>query len=102
MLWFNSDSYESREEFELIGLMLGVAIFNSIIIGTYIYIGLLFPCLSMFIYVCTFFHQNQYIHDFIGLMLGAAIFNSIIIGTYMYNSYYHSYFLYLCLYGWSA
>jgi len=32
MLWFNSDSYESREEFELIGLMLGVAIFNSIII----------------------------------------------------------------------
>lgn len=31
-LWFNSDSYESSNEFELVGLLLGVAIYNSIII----------------------------------------------------------------------
>ena len=32
LLWFNSDSYESMGEFEMIGTLLGVAIFNSIII----------------------------------------------------------------------
>ena len=31
-LLYISDSYESMEEYELIGLMIGVAIFNSIII----------------------------------------------------------------------
>jgi hypothetical protein len=32
LLWFNSDSLESSQEFELVGLLLGVAIYNSIII----------------------------------------------------------------------
>jgi hypothetical protein len=32
LLWFNSDSYETSQEFELIGTLLGVAIYNSIII----------------------------------------------------------------------
>eukprot|EP00602_Paraphysomonas_sp_CaronLab_P008247 CAMPEP_0185019840 /NCGR_PEP_ID=MMETSP1103-20130426/2420_1 /TAXON_ID=36769 /ORGANISM="Paraphysomonas bandaiensis, Strain Caron Lab Isolate" /LENGTH=687 /DNA_ID=CAMNT_0027550361 /DNA_START=26 /DNA_END=2086 /DNA_ORIENTATION=+ len=32
LLWFNSDSFESETEFELIGILLGVAIYNSIII----------------------------------------------------------------------
>lgn len=32
LLWFNSDSLETGKEFELIGLLLGVAIYNSIII----------------------------------------------------------------------
>jgi hypothetical protein len=31
-LWFKADSYESTNEFELVGLLLGVAIYNSIII----------------------------------------------------------------------
>jgi hypothetical protein len=32
LLWFNSDSLESSQEFELVGLLMGVAIYNSIII----------------------------------------------------------------------
>ena len=32
LLWFNSDSFESDREFELIGKLLGIAIYNSIII----------------------------------------------------------------------
>ena len=32
LLWFNSDSFESESEFELIGILLGVAIYNSVII----------------------------------------------------------------------
>jgi len=31
-LWFNSDSFESNNEYELIGKLLGVAIYNSVII----------------------------------------------------------------------
>ena len=32
LLWFNSDSFESDSEFELIGILLGVAIYNAIIV----------------------------------------------------------------------
>jgi ubiquitin-protein ligase E3 A len=32
LLWFNSDSFESDVEFELIGILLGIAIYNSIIV----------------------------------------------------------------------
>lgn len=32
LLWFNSDSFESELEFELIGILLGVAIYNAIIV----------------------------------------------------------------------
>ena len=32
LLWFNSDSLESSMEFELIGILLGIAIYNSIIV----------------------------------------------------------------------
>jgi hypothetical protein len=32
LLWFNSDSFESDTEFELIGILLGIAIYNSIIV----------------------------------------------------------------------
>lgn len=32
LLWFNSDSFESEAEFELIGILLGIAIYNSIIV----------------------------------------------------------------------
>lgn len=32
LLWFNSDSYESSKEFELVGILLGIAIYNSVII----------------------------------------------------------------------
>ena len=32
MIWFNGDSLESREEFELIGLLLGIAIYNSTLV----------------------------------------------------------------------
>jgi hypothetical protein len=32
LLWFNPDSLESNQEFELIGILLGIAIYNSIII----------------------------------------------------------------------
>lgn len=28
-LWFNSDSLESQEEFELVGMLLGIAIYNG-------------------------------------------------------------------------
>eukprot|EP00903_Cladosiphon_okamuranus_P014085 g13092.t1 len=31
-LWFNSDSLESKEEFELVGMLLGIAIYNGIIL----------------------------------------------------------------------
>lgn len=31
-LWFNSDSLESNREFELVGILLGIAIYNSIIV----------------------------------------------------------------------
>ena len=31
-LWFNSDSLESAQEFELVGLLVGVAIYNSVIL----------------------------------------------------------------------
>lgn len=27
--WFNSDSLESQEEFELVGMLLGIAIYNG-------------------------------------------------------------------------
>ena len=32
LLWFNSDSLESSMEFELIGILLVIAIYNSIIV----------------------------------------------------------------------
>ena len=32
LLWFNSDSFESDMEFEVIGILLGVAIYNAIIV----------------------------------------------------------------------
>jgi hypothetical protein len=32
LLWFNSDSFEAHTEFEMIGILLGVAIYNSVII----------------------------------------------------------------------
>eukprot|EP00474_Spongospora_subterranea_P008715 CRZ09173.1 hypothetical protein [Spongospora subterranea] len=32
MFWFNKDSFESKLEFELIGIMLGLAIYNSVIL----------------------------------------------------------------------
>jgi hypothetical protein len=32
LLWFNSTSLETMKEFELIGILLGVAIYNSIIV----------------------------------------------------------------------
>ncbi len=32
LLWFNSDSLESNKEFELVGILLGIAIYNSIIV----------------------------------------------------------------------
>lgn len=28
-LWFNSDSLEAQEEFELVGMLLGIAIYNG-------------------------------------------------------------------------
>lgn len=28
-LWFNSDSLEAEEEFELVGMLLGIAIYNG-------------------------------------------------------------------------
>ncbi|CAN0125362.1 unnamed protein product [Scytosiphon promiscuus] len=31
-LWFNSDSLEAQEEFELVGMLLGIAIYNGIIL----------------------------------------------------------------------
>ena len=31
-LWFNSDSLESAAEFELVGLLVGIAIYNSVIL----------------------------------------------------------------------
>lgn len=29
MLWFNSDSLEEQREFELVGILLGIAIYNG-------------------------------------------------------------------------
>jgi hypothetical protein len=48
LLWFNSDSLESTQEFELIGLLIGVAIYNSIIID------LRMPLVSVCLYVCVY------------------------------------------------
>ena len=32
LLWFNAHGFENEQEFELIGLMIGIAIYNSIIV----------------------------------------------------------------------
>jgi ubiquitin-protein ligase E3 A len=34
--WFKSDSFESPMKFELIGIMLGLAIFNSVILDVHL------------------------------------------------------------------
>ena len=32
LLWFSADSLETSQEYELVGLLLGIAIYNSIIV----------------------------------------------------------------------